>query len=537
LLRQVNEYDKGQTELKSLLSKLQSHIHNGNCPLCGEDHGSKDELLQRIQAQLTANTASDYRVQLTVAREKLAQATERVATTKSKQQSIQTQLALLNDERTVLDAQIRKFDDSAASIGIVIEPAASKLAEQLQKRFSEVHDEITELGRQAQATTATILATRTTLAEATNQLAAKVEDEANRSEELSQCAAALQSIQSDPRLTQVSLNIDAAELANKIEAAISQLADQRSAVEAAKSDASHKRTEAQSLELEVSTQNDQLSTLRSQLATLQRNQAQIEARLREAGLPVDVTSEMLLSLVSDQSRGHAQLLELQNAVTALEMALDAVTTAAALTTLQQNLRNKEEAVAVAAQKRDQHVPWLTYFTKLGKLVSTQQNDAIASFTTEYGPRTSVIQRRLRSVYGFDEVDIQSHEATIRVRVKRRGEELRPTDYFSQSQQQTLLLALFLTACISQTWSGFAPVFMDDPVTHFDDLNTYAFLDLITGLLDTEYGKRQFIISTCDMKLLQLARQKFRHLGDRAVFYSFDAIGPDGPVVQAYNYSH
>lgn len=37
--------------------------------------------------------------------------------------------------------------------------------------------------------------------------------------------------------------------------------------------------------------------------------------------------------------------------------------------------------------------------------------------------------------------------------------------------------LFLTACSSQTWSGFSSIMMDDPVTHFDDLNTYALLDL------------------------------------------------------------
>jgi exonuclease SbcC len=72
--------------------------------------------------------------------------------------------------------------------------------------------------------------------------------------------------------------------------------------------------------------------------------------------------------------------------------------------------------------------------------------------------------------------------------------------------------------------------LDDPVTHFDDLNTYAFLDLIVGLLEPNAGRRQFVISTCDEKLLQLARQRFRHLGERAKFYRFSAIGADGPVV-------
>ena len=131
--------------------------------------------------------------------------------------------------------------------------------------------------------------------------------------------------------------------------------------------------------------------------------------------------------------------------------------------------------------------------------------ATENFTREYGPRTSVIQRRLRSVYGFDEVEIHGHESTIRVRVKRGEEDLRPTDYFSQSQQQTLLLGIFLTTCLSQTWSSLAPVLLDDPVTHFDNLNTYAFLDLIAGLLELESEGRQFIISTCDEKFLEIAR--------------------------------
>jgi len=107
----------------------------------------------------------------------------------------------------------------------------------------------------------------------------------------------------------------------------------------------------------------------------------------------------------------------------------------------------------------------------------------------------------------------------------------PTDYFSQSQQQTLLLGLFLTACSSQTWSAFSPVFLDDPLTHFDDLNTYSFLDLIVGLLESDFSKRQFIISTCEEKLFQLAKQKFRYLSGRAKFYLFSAIGAEGPIIE------
>lgn len=175
-------------------------------------------------------------------------------------------------------------------------------------------------------------------------------------------------------------------------------------------------------------------------------------------------------------------------------------------------------------------PWVKYFESVSKLLSAQQSSATDQFTRDYGPRTAVIQRRLRPVYGFGDVEVSSRAGAISVRVMRNGEALRPIDYFSQLQVQTLVLGLFLTACSSQTWSAFSSVMMDDPVTHFDDLNTYALLDLISGLLQSSDGARQFVISTCDEKLLQLARQKFRHLKDGAKFYRFSAIGAEGPLV-------
>ena len=45
------------------------------------------------------------------------------------------------------------------------------------------------------------------------------------------------------------------------------------------------------------------------------------------------------------------------------------------------------------------------------------------------------------------------------------------------------------------------------------------------------GPRQFILSTCDDRLFQLARQKFRHLGSRAAFYAFLSSGKDGPQIE------
>ncbi|WP_205763924.1 hypothetical protein, partial [Acidovorax sp. SRB_24] len=121
---------------------------------------------------------------------------------------------------------------------------------------------------------------------------------------------------------------------------------------------------------------------------------------------------------------------------------------------------------------------------------------------------------LRPVYGFDGIELTSKDQIISINVQRKAERLRPADYFSQSQVQTLILGLFLTACSSQTWSGFSSIMMDDPVTHFDDLNTYALLDLILGLQSSSEGERQFVISTCDENCCSSLGTSFGTLGPR-----------------------
>ena len=89
------------------------------------------------------------------------------------------------------------------------------------------------------------------------------------------------------------------------------------------------------------------------------------------------------------------------------------------------------------------------------------------------------------------------------------------------------------SAITQTWSSFGPILLDDPVTHFDDLNAYAFIEFIEGLLmDNEPGEGyQFIVSICEERLFDLMLQKLSGLNRRAVFYVFESIGKNGPKIR------
>ncbi len=97
-----------------------------------------------------------------------------------------------------------------------------------------------------------------------------------------------------------------------------------------------------------------------------------------------------------------------------------------------------------------------------------------------------------------------------------------------------MLSLFLSGRLTQAWSGFAPILLDDPVTHFDDLNAFGFVELIRNLVSTTPGNRQFIISTCEDRLFELMKSKFGKIEGDALFYKFSGINSDGPIVEQIN---
>ena len=527
LARQIADADRGQSLLRQLLLQLKDRVHDGTCPLCGEDHGSTDVLLQHIDQQMVADAASAVRVELREVRNNLASVSEQLANCKSQRTATDIEFERIAAERRVLESAVQKFEELARQNDVPIGDITILYVQQhrgaLQEEIEIRRQKVEELMVEVRTNRAKVEHIQEEIEQVESR---KSEAEANLETTQDQLALLLE----DPRSGRLSLDIDPDQL-RELERRVGEEATTIGAeLQAADNVVAQTSAELAAIQKERDLRQTELDGLRNRVAQIKGEIAELDARLEEANLRPEVKESTLLSEIAAESHAQAECLKLRGRTLGLELAIDRATTAAALSQLRQNLQNKQQLVAAAKQTGARYPSWLKYFRVLAELISTQRNEATEDFTREYGPRTSVIQRRLRSVYGFDDVEIRSHESSIRVRVKRRDEELRPTDYFSQSQQQTLLLGLFLTTCLSQTWSSLCPVLLDDPVTHFDDLNAYAFLDLVSGLVELEPEGRQFIVSTCDEKFLQLARQKFRHLEDRAAFYTFSAIDENGPAV-------
>jgi exonuclease SbcC len=124
------------------------------------------------------------------------------------------------------------------------------------------------------------------------------------------------------------------------------------------------------------------------------------------------------------------------------------------------------------------------------------------------------------------------EAAVEVEWRTKSVQVPPTDFFSDSQKQILMLSIFLAGGLRQNWSGFSPVLLDDPVTHFDDLNAYGFVELVRGLISEQPDVRQFIISTCESRLFALMQKKFQRVNGGALFYEFLGMTEEGPIIEA-----
>jgi exonuclease SbcC len=526
--RELTEARSSYSRLKELVSELRGHVDGPNCELCGHDHGSMEGLLAAIDRR---TQHSDRVVQLSGI----------VSTHQSTLHTLMGQRQTLADrlnqeelrftqtqfQRSQLELQRANYEASLISVGLSL---TSETPQQMQDLSSKVHEEELHAGgaassaRQLVETAETALSSAQTGYQALDQQRQTAElalneakkrltelfDEANRG---SVDLASGQQALTDSKLAteeQRGLTSAAAQSTNE------QVDNQKAVQAAAKATLGAARTSHQQANQAWSEHLTRIQSVISELAA--------------ANYESEVSPVQLLQRVEVAAAREVSALGLRDRVAQLEVAADTAATSAAFDSIRKHILANEAVVQEAAARAQKVKPWVGFFTEVTKLLSTQQAFATTHFITEYGPRTAVIQQRLRPVYGFGEIEVSSKDSAISIRVHRKGETLRPTDFFSQSQVQTLVLGLFLTACSSQTWSGFSSIMMDDPVTHFDDLNTYALLDLVLGLQSSPEGERQFVISTCDEKLLQLARHKFRHLGTAAKFYRFQAIGAEGPMV-------
>ena len=528
--KQIAAVERERSDFSALLGRVEGYIRDARCPLCGHDHGSAEALRKQVGEQRSQDAAAELRERVIALKEAGKELAHRLAELREDAALQSSQGEELRERRRTREARIATVEEAIEQIDIAAKEPNLVIVE-IGERWAHARGNAERLeGRGA------VLRREVKSHSAmTGDLDREIEHEeravVEMERELAEYRRRLGQLRGDRRALEVSLDADAATLQEGVDRASDELSKADVAV-AEESGVAKESTEAvNALRRRATTLATTLDGLKKEIGARGITLREVNAQLREFGFAAGVETAEVVRLLEAETKTNGRLAELRDFADSVEVAMDTATTTATLRQHRWAVRDRQRRIEETEREIERHESWRSYFAAVGEKLAEKQNAAVARFADEYGPTASAIQERLRSVYGFEGIDTRSHESTIRVRVKRGSEVLRPTDYFSDSQQRTLLLGLFLTASISQSWSHLTTVLLDDPVMHFDDVNTYAFLDMIAGFLNARSGPRQFIVSTCDRKVLQLARNRFRHLGRDARFYEFAAIGRDGPVVE------
>ncbi len=532
LEKAIQEKRRAQSEFDKLLESVENYVTDKTCPVCGANHNSQDDLLKAIRQRIGISPAglAEILKNAETARATLSSSRKAISELERNAEIAELEKERIKEEEKELLALSNHYKRRARELELPEDGKAGK---------PEARARIQSLSKSLEATSSALRAKQSELKKDQDRSASlsKQRDEANRSLNAIRASAAkvkeiLSAIESGAVTRKVSINRDSTSIETESDTVGKELRELRTRFE----QQNNAVTEAQAHYNSVL--QEQRSTARSLQEAKNREKQigtsilRIESELARNGLNVTIAAEELNSMLETEKKRVTALESLRDDISRFEVVLDEAQISATFARLKRELENLERRQSEVANDVKLHDEWDTYFTKLRTELESVQKRSLRDYVRKYGPLTSSIQKRLRSVYGFEDLQLSQEKGGIAIRVKRKGGEyVRPPDYFSESQIQIVMLSLFLSAVLTQTWSAFAPILLDDPVTHFDDLNAYSFLDVIRGLIEKPGEGHQFILSTCEERLYRLMRQKFAKLPGKVIYYEFESIGDNGPVVK------
>lgn len=536
LAREVSapEYERAvsaQSDLETLIDRIQVHVHDDACPLCGSHFESVEELLAHIRQR--RETASPFlgtvtRYNALVAAEMYTADLVRVITAEvtGARSSLQELASLLKNAEEQVAAFAKRL--AQAQIG---ETAINAPVDELATRGKELSERLTVLEQGAQAAgdgLKRIQDAQTAEVAKRIVVAARIADLERSASQLKdrmvtldarvgRVSAGNQALDGAAQLLVVEKAIEAnASLIEKLSATNREESGKAKGLAERRRELDNRRAKFVSA---MAALNEQIAEFRQQLRALQlRDDAQTEQIEAASVRETDRTS----ALREITAKGAVVIRALRDR----DARLDLSEKRKALIALGQRIEE--------AETRRQNInAGVSICSSIERLLKAERQTAIQRHIDAYGPMITMIQQRLRSVYGFGGVHLEAQggEAKVRVEWRRKSVQVAPTDFFSDSQKQILMLSIFLAGGLRQNWSGFAPVLLDDPVTHFDDLNAYGFVELIRGIISTSPNEWQFIISTCEKRLFDLMQTKFSKLDSGSIFYEFIGLTDKGPIVE------
>lgn len=529
------DYDRiqeSQAELQQLLDKIQVHINDACCPLCGSDFETVDELRKQIR---------EHRTQTESHREVSIRYSALVAAkSKASDEFAKSSAELVAATKNLSDLKVRasemreRMDDFRAKhdLSNVDLPEEALTLKLLNKRSEDIKSEVKALRSSVEDSEKGLSVLEKALGVALNKqktLSANLAAVQRRIQDANQ---EMLRVESANRSILDREGIATGELASTIEEKTVEVQNQLEALQKVRSNIADITLQIESLKTRIGAATDSRKAVAKHLEEIRNSNVQILADLGALNLSEPVKDDMVDQVVASyESKLRIMRAAIQTAET-LQAALRSREQRVQSDRLVTEMKEVDKKIKDVEAKLVKLETQVRGGASLDKLLKSEQQSAIKKHISAYGPLITNIQQRLRSVYGFGGVELQAEEkeASVHVEWKNNTIKLPPTDFFSDSQKQILMLSIFLAGGLRQNWSGFAPVLLDDPVTHFDDLNAYGFVELVRGIVASEPRAWQFVISTCEDRLFSLMQKKFARIPGGAICYEFVGMSDDGPIV-------
>jgi exonuclease SbcC len=523
---------ESQSELQGILESLEKYVVGGECPVCGTIHDSKEELINRItkrrgfESDELKQTRREYKSLLT----SHDNVDIIISNDEKKLHSLLLDRDSLRSELIVLNSKLDDFDRKLLLLDIKVN--RTNYESVITDKLNEIDSQLEARNNLASVLAENVGMMETAISKATEEQIVTIQNSKRLSSDIDDLKSSIENILSQASKRDISLELDPEFINKRLNELNTILINNSSEINKVSIEISEKEKELNSLESQKHNLQTQIEELESQRKKYLRflNDVNNLAVILSMNPVLDkITIAEKLQLLESQLNA---LNNVRNDLLNLETAINSSESSATVARMQIEIETTENKINEETNSIEALNRLSEYFSLVKESVHNLRTEILEKYMGSYGPLASSIQKRLRSVYGFGDINLHVLPEGIAVEVDRVGStKLLPSDYFSESQMQIAMLSIFLSSNLTQNWSRFSPILLDDPVQHFDDLNSYALVGLIKRLVGKPNIKRQFIISTCDERLFKLMRQNFKNTECSLICYRFISIGDDGPIIQ------
>lgn len=508
---EMEEVRRLTEERQGLLSALQRHVHehDQNCPLCGHDWESPEALRSAIAAlgSLIPSALRAAQSMLHAAQEEMGALQVRAKEIQVSLQTVQEHGESLRRRQRELTELVSGGDQAITAVLNGHDPAgltdaevnltiaaAEESDQAIRRHVSETSREIADLRAQAAR-----------VAEQFRQQQEKVRtlevDVAHVQAELDQLDREVVDLE-DNRLSQV-----------EPEVAVTNGGSQRESEErltGLREEVGRLSATAEQLAADHRSVQQLLDALGSKLRAAGADIALVENELRQLGVSEDRDAPFPKRLRAQRRRVEgtaADVDRFETEVQRFSAALEALD-------LTEQVRATDEQRQVLEAERDRWQREVNQLDKLRRHVEDVLDNAHRLRSERekehadlFQPMINLLYQRLSPHPYFGDLDIRPEDGQLHIRFSD-GDQLAPViGYFSQAQQVSVVLSLFLSSALLQGWTRLGTLFIDDPVQHMDDMNVYAFLDLLQGLV---WDGRQVVVTTASEELYRTMLGRFSH---------------------------